>query len=73
MRSIDSQLDSSYVRLGARKHSEMYKQDEGDGGCASAQLDAAFQQPRTKLVWVETPANPTWAITDVKAFFFSKR
>jgi len=50
----------------------MYKQDEGDGGCASAQLDAAFQQPRTKLVWVETPANPTWAITDIKAFFFSK-
>ena len=54
----------------ARTHSEIYKQDEGDGGCSSAQLDAAFQQPRTKLVWVETPANPTWAITDIKAFFF---
>ena len=26
------------------------------------QLDAALQHPRTKLVWIETPANPTWYV-----------
>jgi cystathionine gamma-synthase len=30
-------------------------------------LEAAMRPGRTKLVWVETPANPTWAITDLTA------
>jgi cystathionine gamma-synthase len=28
---------------------------------------AAAIRPETKLVWVETPANPTWAVTDIAA------
>lgn len=32
-----------------------------------AQLDAALTHPRTKLVWIETPANPTWVVTDISA------
>ena len=28
-------------------------------------LAAAVQPGRTKLVWIESPANPTWAITDI--------
>jgi cystathionine gamma-synthase len=31
------------------------------------ELDAALAKPRTKLVWIETPANPTWLITDISA------
>jgi cystathionine gamma-synthase len=27
----------------------------------------AIQPGKTKLVWIETPANPTWAITDIAA------
>ncbi|HEX2337639.1 MAG TPA: PLP-dependent aspartate aminotransferase family protein [Hyphomicrobiaceae bacterium] len=30
-----------------------------------AAIAAAVRPGRTKLVWVETPANPTWAITDI--------
>ncbi|MCX5744924.1 MAG: PLP-dependent aspartate aminotransferase family protein [Proteobacteria bacterium] len=29
-----------------------------------AQIAAALR-PTTKLVWIETPANPTWAVTDI--------
>jgi cystathionine gamma-synthase len=32
-----------------------------------AALTAAMRPGRTKLVWLETPANPTWAITDIAA------
>lgn len=32
-----------------------------------AALARAVQPGRTKLVWVETPANPTWVITDIAA------
>jgi cystathionine gamma-synthase len=28
-------------------------------------LQAALRPGRTKLVWVETPANPTWSVTDI--------
>ncbi len=28
-------------------------------------LERAIRPGRTKLVWIETPANPTWAITDI--------
>jgi cystathionine gamma-synthase len=31
------------------------------------QLRAAVQKGRTKLVWIETPANPTWVVTDIAA------
>jgi cystathionine gamma-synthase len=30
-------------------------------------LAAAVKPGRTKLVWIESPANPTWAITDIAA------
>ncbi len=30
-------------------------------------LAAAVEPGRTKLVWIESPANPTWAITDIAA------
>jgi cystathionine gamma-synthase len=30
-------------------------------------IAAAVQQGKTKLVWVETPANPTWSLTDIAA------
>jgi cystathionine gamma-synthase len=30
-------------------------------------LSAALRPGRTKLVWLETPANPTWAIADIAA------
>ena len=30
-------------------------------------LAAAMRPGRTKLVWVETPANPMWTITDIRA------
>jgi cystathionine gamma-synthase len=32
-----------------------------------AALKAAMQPGRTKLMWIETPANPLWTITDVEA------
>ena len=30
-------------------------------------FEAALNKPRTKLVWIETPANPTWAVTNIAA------
>jgi cystathionine gamma-synthase len=32
-----------------------------------AALQAAIRPSRTKLIWLETPANPTWAIADIEA------
>ena len=32
-----------------------------------AALQAAMRPGKTQLVWLETPANPTWEITDIKA------
>jgi cystathionine gamma-synthase len=32
-----------------------------------AVVQAAIQPGRTKLVWVETPANPLWTVTDIAA------
>ena len=32
-----------------------------------ARLRDAIRPGKTKLVWIETPANPTWAITDIAA------
>jgi cystathionine gamma-synthase len=32
-----------------------------------AALGAAIRRGKTRLVWIETPANPTWAITDIAA------
>jgi cystathionine gamma-synthase len=31
------------------------------------QLEWLMRPGRTKLVWLETPANPTWAVTDIEA------
>ena len=33
----------------------------------TATVQAAIQPGKTKLVWVETPANPLWTITDIEA------
>ena len=33
----------------------------------SAALRAAIRPDRTKLIWIETPANPLWTITDIAA------
>jgi len=30
-------------------------------------LEAALQAGRTRLVWIETPANPLWTVTDIAA------
>jgi len=30
-------------------------------------LAAAMRPGRTRIVWIETPANPTWAVTDIAA------
>ncbi|WLI90751.1 PLP-dependent aspartate aminotransferase family protein [Massilia sp. R2A-15] len=32
-----------------------------------AAVQAAIQPGKTKLVWIETPANPLWTITDIEA------
>lgn len=32
------------------------------------QFEAAIRPGKTKLAWLETPANPTWAVTDIAAF-----
>jgi cystathionine gamma-synthase len=40
--------------------------DFADASDLSA-LEAAIQPGRTKLVWIETPANPLWSITDIAA------
>ncbi len=32
-----------------------------------AALEAAVRPGETKLVWIETPANPLWTITDIAA------
>jgi cystathionine gamma-synthase len=32
-----------------------------------AQVAAAMKPGRTRLVWVETPANPTWSVADIAA------
>lgn len=37
-----------------------------DAGATDA-LAGAVKPGRTKLVWIESPANPTWAITDIAA------
>lgn len=37
--------------------------DAGD----TAAIARAVQPGKTKLVWIETPANPTWVITDIAA------
>ena len=34
-------------------------------GASSDALAAAMRPGRTKLVWIETPANPTWPVTDI--------
>jgi cystathionine gamma-synthase len=36
-------------------------------GADSAAIAVAVQPGRTKLVWIETPANPTWPVTDIAA------
>ncbi|HEX3499174.1 MAG TPA: PLP-dependent aspartate aminotransferase family protein [Stellaceae bacterium] len=36
-------------------------------GADIAAVAAAVQPGRTRLVWIETPANPTWPVTDIAA------
>jgi cystathionine gamma-synthase len=37
-----------------------------DGGSSDA-IAAAVKPGRTKLIWIESPANPTWVVTDIAA------
>ncbi len=34
---------------------------------ADGALASAIKPPRTRIVWIETPANPTWDVTDIAA------
>jgi cystathionine gamma-synthase len=34
----------------------------------TAALERALKPGRTRLVWIESPANPTWAVTDIAAW-----
>ena len=57
---------------GLRKWLQSYAADWGLAiefvdGADSAAIAAAVQPGRTKLVWIETPANPTWPVTDIAA------
>jgi cystathionine gamma-synthase len=57
---------------GLRKWLQTYATEWGlkvefvDGADVAA-IAGAVQQDRTKLVWIETPANPTWPVTDIAA------
>jgi cystathionine gamma-synthase len=57
---------------GLRKWLQTYAAEWGlkiefvDGADVAA-IAGAVQQGRTKLVWIETPANPTWPVTDIEA------
>jgi cystathionine gamma-synthase len=33
--------------------------------CTTDGIEAALQHGKTKVVWLETPSNPTWTITDI--------
>ena len=33
--------------------------------CTAAGVRAAIQKGKTKVIWLETPSNPTWTITDI--------
>ena len=35
--------------------------------CSPESLQAAVEPGKTKIVWLETPSNPTWQITDIAA------
>ncbi|NUP06886.1 MAG: PLP-dependent transferase [Polyangiaceae bacterium] len=49
------------LAFGARWNVEVSVVDAWD----PANLRAAVRPGKTKLVWIETPANPTWEVTDV--------
>ena len=38
-----------------------------ENGCAEA-LETALRRERTRIVWIETPSNPDWQVTDIEAF-----
>jgi cystathionine gamma-synthase len=68
----DHVVAPSVMYWGLRKWLQTYASDWGlevefvDGAEIDA-IAAAVQPGRTKLVWIETPANPTWPITDIAA------
>ena len=35
--------------------------------CNAASVEAAIKPGQTKVIWLETPSNPTWVITDIAA------
>ena len=72
LRPGDHVLAPQVMYWGLRKWLQEAARDWGleidfiDGGSTDA-LAAAIRPGRTKLVWIETPANPTWTITDISA------
>ena len=68
----DHVVAPSVMYWGLRKWLQTYAAEWGlavqfvDGADSHA-IAAAVEPGRTKLVWIETPANPTWPITDIAA------
>ncbi len=68
----DHVVAPSVMYWGLRKWLQTYATEWGlavqfvDGADSHA-IAAAVEPGRTKLVWIETPANPTWPITDIAA------
>lgn len=50
-------------RMAARRGIEVSRFDAGDPEA----LAAALAKGRTRLVWIETPSNPTWDVVDIAA------
>jgi cystathionine gamma-synthase len=72
LRPGDHVVAPSVMYWGLRKWLQTYAAEWGlvidfvDGGSTDA-IAAAVQPGRTKLLWIETPANPTWDVTDIAA------
>jgi cystathionine gamma-synthase len=65
-RSMYWALRGGLIKWGARFNVglDFYDNDAADPLVGLAQ---AIVPTKTRLVWVETPANPTWSVTDIKA------
>jgi cystathionine gamma-synthase len=72
LRPGDHAVAPQVMYWGLRNWLRSYAADRGvvldfvDASATDA-LAAAVQPGRTKLIWIESPANPTWAITDIAA------
>jgi cystathionine gamma-synthase len=71
LRPGDHVVAPNIMYWGLRKWLQTYATEWGlrvefvDGADSTA-IAGALQPGRTKLVWIETPANPTWPVTDIE-------